>query len=70
MPKYPFQPLIDLAEPGTMRERARACGTANAGGWFWLPCPLCGLEFGGHETMQGTPEKPASVHQVDDPPGI
>lgn len=22
---------------------------ANAFGYFWLPCPLCGFEFGGHE---------------------
>lgn len=25
----------------------RAC--AFVGGYFWLPCPLCGDEFGGHE---------------------
>jgi hypothetical protein len=23
---------------------------ANAVGYFWLPCPLCGEMFGGHET--------------------
>jgi hypothetical protein len=22
---------------------------ANLNGYFWLPCPLCGKEFGGHE---------------------
>ncbi len=22
---------------------------ASAGGYFWLPCPLCGVPFGGHE---------------------
>ncbi len=22
---------------------------ANRRGMFWLPCPLCGVEFGGHE---------------------
>lgn len=22
---------------------------ATLGGYFWLPCPLCGREFGGHE---------------------
>jgi len=22
---------------------------ANAFGYFWLPCPICGRKFGGHE---------------------
>lgn len=22
---------------------------ADVGGYFWLPCPLCGRMFGGHE---------------------
>jgi hypothetical protein len=22
---------------------------ANMGGYFWLPCPMCGKMFGGHE---------------------
>lgn len=22
---------------------------AFSGGYFWLPCPICGEEFGGHE---------------------
>jgi hypothetical protein len=22
---------------------------ANLGGYFWIPCPLCGEMFGGHE---------------------
>ena len=22
---------------------------AKAFGYFWIPCPLCGKEFGGHE---------------------
>lgn len=22
---------------------------ADRGGYFWLPCPMCGEEFGGHE---------------------
>jgi hypothetical protein len=31
--------------------RARAVHRAYAGwaGFFWLPCPLCGQPFGGHE---------------------
>ncbi|PSU31709.1 hypothetical protein C9I99_21210 [Photobacterium lutimaris] len=23
---------------------------ATSGGWFWMPCPVCGHEFGGHES--------------------
>ena len=26
---------------------------AWAGGFFWLPCPRCGREFGGHEWSGG-----------------
>lgn len=29
--------------------RAAARSEAAARGLFWLPCPLCGVEFGGHE---------------------
>lgn len=25
------------------------------GGYFWLPCPVCGKHFGGHEWMTGDP---------------
>ena len=25
---------------------------ALVGGYFWLPCPLCGQKFGGHEILQ------------------
>ena len=33
---------------------------ANAFGYFWAPCPLCGRDFGGHEwgDIDG---KPASI---------
>ena len=24
------------------------------GGYFWLPCPICGQNFGGHEEPSGT----------------
>jgi hypothetical protein len=26
-------------------------------GFFWLPCPLCGREFGGHETSKTVPDR-------------
>lgn len=37
-----------------MRERMARFETwrrwrATFGGYFWLPCPLCGTHFGGHE---------------------
>ena len=28
---------------------------AHIGGYFWLPCPVCGKMFGGHESHFGTP---------------
>lgn len=28
---------------------------ANFAGYFWLPCPLCGEYFGGHEWKVGSP---------------
>lgn len=31
------------------RHRARRRATAFLRGYFWMPCPLCGHEFGGHE---------------------
>lgn len=67
---YPYEPLIDLSDPVVMRERVKACGQANAGGLFWLPCPLCGLEFGGHEWMIRNPDHASSVHLPEDEPGI
>lgn len=27
---------------------------ANLSGYFWLPCPLCGKMFGGHEVVINT----------------
>lgn len=31
------------------RERSYQRRYARRHGYFWLPCPLCGEEFGGHE---------------------
>ena len=70
MPGYRYEPVINLSDPEVMRERVRACGVANSGGWFWLPCPLCGMEFGGHEVMRGTPGKPAHIRLDSDPPDV
>lgn len=27
---------------------------ARMRGYFWMPCPICGCMFGGHETAQTT----------------
>ena len=32
-----------------MKGRSIAKAYARMFGYFWLPCPLCGQEFGGHE---------------------
>ena len=37
-----------MRKPKWMR-KARA----NAGGYFWLPCPICGEMFGGFEWKSG-----------------
>ena len=68
MSAYPLEPLIDVTDPAVAMQRAQACATARSGHWFWLPCPLCGLEFGGHEAMPGSEGKPATVHMSGDDP--
>ena len=40
---------------------------AAIGGYFWLPCPLCGQFFGGHE-WRDIDDKPS--HIPSDRPGI
>ena len=66
---YPYEPVIDLTDPLVMRERVLAASAASAGGYFWLPCPLCGLEFGGHEWLRGTAQNPSSIRLPGDAPG-
>lgn len=34
-----------------MENREKNRRIASRGGYFWLPCPLCGQMFGGHEWM-------------------
>lgn len=37
---------------------------ATLGGYFWLPCPICGEDFGGHEwaaTLQLTDSRGTGV---------
>lgn len=52
-----------------MRARALNRAIARAGGYFWLPCPLCGQEFGGHEwrPIEG---KISSIPAPDGPQGM
>lgn len=42
-------PAVDTSSLEFIQGRIRAAAIARAGGYFWLPCPLCGVDFGGHE---------------------
>ena len=43
------------------KERIRA----TLGGYYWLPCPICGRDYGGHEKPNGSLEGPVgSGHTV------
>ena len=58
--------------------RALHCLYAWTLGYFWLPCPVCGRYFGGHENGGGhlhltpslgkmtCPDCPGEWHYVDD----
>lgn len=35
---------------------------ASKHGYFWIPCPLCGQHFGGHESGADIPD-PTDAHQ-------
>lgn len=45
--------LLVRAQSLGMKNRRWNRFRAWIGGYFWLPCPLCGREFGGHEVRQG-----------------
>jgi hypothetical protein len=64
---YPYKPVLDLSDAEVQGQRIQACVMASNNRYFWLPCPLCGMYFGGHEWLAG-PHAPhaASVHM----PGI
>ncbi len=55
-------PLIDVTDPAVAASRSAAEAYAQCHGYFWLPCPLCGTMFGGHEhphdRSQGIPHIP------------
>jgi hypothetical protein len=55
-----------LAIPERQRRRHRAY--ARMHGFFWLPCPLCGRQFGGHE-WRHIDGKPAAVYRDPADPG-
>jgi hypothetical protein len=51
------------------RNRALAKMAATLGGFFWMPCPACGVEFGGHEwgDVNGHfADRPENVRRVTD----
>lgn len=41
---------------------------ARAHGYFWLPCPVCGEKFGGHEWEQ-VDGKPSAIYNDPENPG-
>lgn len=61
----PYEPLLDLTDPVVFSYRVQAYAIARQSHCFWLPCPLCGLEFGGQEWK--FTERYASVHLPGDP---
>lgn len=48
--------------------RIKARAYARHNGYFWLPCPLCGEHFGGHEWLRDTAALSATINT--DTPGI
>jgi hypothetical protein len=63
----PLEPAVDTSSLTFVQERIRAGIFASLHGYFWLPCPLCGIDFGGHEWRDGEPDKPS---HIPDPGGI
>ena len=51
-----------------MRNRKLNRAYAKLGGYFWLPCPLCGKEFGGHE-WRDIDDKVSAIPDPDYPEG-
>jgi hypothetical protein len=52
-----------------VRSRAFHRTYARTMGYFWLPCPLCGQEFGGHE-WRDIDGKRSSIPAPDGPQGM
>lgn len=64
-------PAVDVTDMRFIGERAGAAAYAAKAGNFWLPCPLCGISFGGHETALGPPANdayPAHIPDENNPP--
>ena len=62
-----LDPAVDITSLTFMQDRMKACVIANTSGYFWLPCPLCGIEFGGHEWSYKDYDKPP---HIPDPSGL
>lgn len=45
-------------EYGYDLDRGRQMRFANRHHYYWLPCPICGFETGGHEYLPGDPSVP------------
>ena len=53
-----------------MKHRAANKVIANTLGYYWLPCPVCGQEFGGHEHRSIPNGIVASIPAPDGPQGL
>lgn len=58
-------PAVNVMTAEFTAGRALAAVRARQGGWFWLPCPLCGIEFGGQEIAP-----PDFSHDPASPPHV
>ena len=62
---HPISPPQDMHTMKLLRRLEKRF--ARRHGYFWLPCPLCGEEFGGHEWLKDTDEIPACIRIIDQP---
>lgn len=61
--------MADVSPPPADAPRSWHEWYARTNGWFWLPCPLCGEHFGGHEWMTRS-DLVASIPAPEQGPGI
>lgn len=56
--------ILAVMKPPFRHPRAWNQFYANSRGYFWLPCPICGKEFGGHEVDEGTAIVPSGRKRI------
>lgn len=60
--------MVNLSRPPADAPRFLHQWYAALARYFWLPCPLCGNEFGGHE-WESIDGKSCSIPDPKAPPG-